>query len=232
MKIRLKINGVLISLTLLLVAVFPGLFFRPQNAGSRDEALEILGLSLILLGQIFRTSARGYKSEHSQNGHSLIQHGPYRLVRNPMYLGILLIGLGIVLMLFQWWVSGIFLLAFVIRYILLTFQEEKKLSALFPKEYPDYCRRVPRLFPSLRALLEREISEYLPLRTAWIKKEIGTVLAVLSATLLLASWAGIRSRGAVLYLKESSSIFLVILFFTGLYVYLIRRTARRNINSV
>jgi hydrogenase maturation factor HypF (carbamoyltransferase family) len=77
-----------------------------------DDTMEIFGIALILLGQIFRVSGRGYKAEQSQQGQVLIEGGPYILVRNPMYLGILLIGLGIVLMLFNWWVICFFIIFF------------------------------------------------------------------------------------------------------------------------
>jgi protein-S-isoprenylcysteine O-methyltransferase Ste14 len=212
-------------LALLLIVVFPAIFLRPVKTGSWDEAAEIFGVTFILLGQLFRTSGRGYKSEHSREGQALIQGGPYNLVRNPMYLGILLIGLGIVLMLFEWWVVGIFLAVFITRYILLIFKEEKKLLALFPQDYPVYCRRVPRFLPSPNVLLESDIGAYLPLRPAWIKKEIGTVLAVLLVTLLLESWEDIQSEGVRVYLKESAGMFIIILLFVGLGIYLSRRTA-------
>jgi len=225
MKIRLKINGVIIVLAALLIVAFPSVFLRPVQVGSWDEVTEIFGIAFVLLGQLFRTSARGYKSEHSQSGHFLIQGGPYNLVRNPMYLGILLIGLGAVLMLFEWWVVGIFLAVFTTRYILLIFKEEEKLLAMFPKDYPAYCRRVPRLLPSFNVLLGRDISEYLPLRLAWLKREIGTVLAVLFVILLLESWEDIKKQGIKVYLNESIGMLAIILLFVSLYIYLSRRTS-------
>ncbi len=232
MKIRLKINGALIALASLLIVIFPTIFLRPARAGFWDEVAEIFGITFILLGQLFRTSARGYKSEHSQKGQVLIQGGPYNLVRNPMYLGILLIGFGIVLMLFEWWVVGIFLAVFITRYILLIFKEERKLLALFPRDYPAYCRRVPRILPSLSVLLERDIGEYLPLRPTWLKREIGTVLAVLFATLLLESWEDIRNQGIKVYFKESIGILVIILLFASLYIYLSRRTSGIRKNDI
>ncbi len=181
-------------------------------------------MAFILLGQLFRASARGYKSEHSGEGTLLIQGGPYSLVRNPMYLGILLIGLGIVLMFFRWWVAGVFLFIFILRYVLLIFKEEKKLLKIFPEEYPSYQLQVPRLLPSAEALLQKDIKAYLPLKPSWLKKEIGTILAVLLFTLLLESWEDIKLEGLRIYLKEAIGIFLVIIFFVYLTAYLERRT--------
>lgn len=178
MKIRLKINGIIMALSCLLVVFFPALFFRGLNSGLGDEIMEIIGISCILLGQIFRISARGYKSENSKEGRALITGGPYALVRNPMYLGILLIGLGVVLMLFNWRAAVIFLVVFVTRYILLIFTEEKKLESLFSKDFLAYKKQTPWMLPSLKNVVKSDIREYLPIKLSWIKKEIGSILAL------------------------------------------------------
>jgi protein-S-isoprenylcysteine O-methyltransferase Ste14 len=228
MKKRLKINGVIIFLVVLLVAIFPNIFLRKGGFAPLDKIAEIFGIAFILLGQVFRASARGYKSEHSRQSLTLIQGGPYELVRNPMYLGIFLIGLGVVLALFKWWVICIFLLVFIIRYILLIFKEEKKLAILFPQEYADYRKRVPRILPSVKTLLKADISKYLPLKVVWLKKEIGSMLAVLFFVLLWEAWEDIKVGGAGKYLNEAVAVFITIILFAGLVFYLCARTAKRG----
>ncbi|MFA4842964.1 MAG: methyltransferase, partial [Candidatus Omnitrophota bacterium] len=116
MKKRLKIDGIIIFCAFVVMMLFPSLFFRRDKITSLDQAAEMFGVALILLGQILRVSARGFKSENSLNGHSLIQGGPYSFVRNPMYLGIALIGLGVGLVLFNGVVLCIVLLVLLIRY--------------------------------------------------------------------------------------------------------------------
>ena len=223
MKRRLKINGVIVFCAILLLVFFPAIFFRYEKMNFLDEIAEICGIVFILLGQILRVSARGHKSEHSSSGNALIQEGPYSLVRNPMYLGILLIGIGVVLMLFYWWVTFIFLLVFVSRYILLIFKEEKELAKNFPKDYSDYQRRVPRILPSMGLLLEKDISDYLPLKLSWLKKEMGSILTVLFITLLLESWEDIRDGGIRTYFREAAGLAVIILLFMLLVAYLSRR---------
>jgi len=215
---------------LTMIVLFPSFFFRHQRLGSLEEIAEIFGIALILFGQLIRTSARGYKSEQSQNGHALIQGGPYSLVRNPMYLGILLIGLGIVLILFQWWVMAVFLIVFIIRYLLLIFKEEKKLLEVFSGQYKTYQGKVPRLILPLTMLLQADISEYLPLKLSWLKKEIGTILAVLLMTLLVESWEDISYQGIKVYFEEVILILVIIIIFISLVVYLIRRTNKLSTN--
>lgn len=228
MKKRLKVNGAIMFFAVLLIAVFPQIFFRNGHTAYFDEAAEAFGVVFILLGQIFRVSSRGYKSESSQGGKILIQGGPYSLIRNPMYLGILLIGLGIVLMLFNWWAMIIFLFIFITRYILLIFKEEKKLSQAFPKDYPAYQKQVPRILPSVATLMQKDIRGYLPLKMAWLKKEIGTILAVLLTTLFIESWEDIKSEGIKIYLKEATVMLVIIILFICLVVYLSGRTNTNN----
>ena len=224
MKKRLKINGFIMFIVIILIVLFPKAFFRKVDVYLSDGAAEVFGVAFILLGQMFRASARGYKSEHSQEGRILIQEGPYALVRNPMYLGILLIGLGIVLVLFEWWAVFIFLLVFTIRYISLIFKEEKNLMILFPQAYPDYCKKVPRILPSLAILSQKDISEYLPLKLSWVKKEIGSILAVLLIAIFAESFEEIKSRGMKIYIVEMLGIVLVITLFICLIYHLSRRT--------
>lgn len=228
MKKRLKINGVIMASGALIVAIFPRLFLRGYAGGSSEETLEALGFGFILLGQVIRVSARGYKSEHSQDSHALIQGGPYQVVRNPMYLGIFFIGLGMALMIFKPWAIGIFIAVFVIRYILLIFKEEKKLLAMFPETYPAYCRKVPRIFPSLPILIKLDIIEYLPVKFVWFKKEIGSIITLLVFTLLVESWEDIAAVGVKTYLQQSAWIFLAFILFTGLVILLSKYTDKNN----
>ena len=78
----------------------------------------------------------------------LVASGPYRYVRNPMYIGggLLLLGFGLYLRspamaLFApiWW---------LMIDPLVVFYEERALRAKFGQEYEAYCRRTPRWIPS------------------------------------------------------------------------------------
>jgi protein-S-isoprenylcysteine O-methyltransferase Ste14 len=81
----------------------------------------------------------------------LVVTGMYRYVRNPMYFGMALFLIG------EWllWgsdvrgaviyavVFGVAVTLFVVLY------EEPTLRQKFPKQYPEYCRNVPRFLPRL-----------------------------------------------------------------------------------
>ncbi|MCK9604283.1 MAG: isoprenylcysteine carboxylmethyltransferase family protein [Candidatus Omnitrophica bacterium] len=231
MKKRIKINGIIMFCAFLLVVFFPGIFFRKSQIGFSSAITGVFGIAFILLGQIFRVSARGYKSEQSDNGHSLVEGGPYTLVRNPMYLGIILISVGVILALFQWWVVCVFLLFFIVRYHKLILKEEGELLKIFPDDYAAYLKHVPRLMPSWKALFLRHIEDYLPLKPAWIKKEISSMLAVLLLVLALKLCMGIRYQGVAVYLQEVKYMLVVILLFLLMMVYLCKRTKVSSKNA-
>ncbi|MCK9572163.1 MAG: isoprenylcysteine carboxylmethyltransferase family protein [Candidatus Omnitrophica bacterium] len=228
MKIRLKINGVIIISAFILVALFPRIFFRDDPAGLFTELTEVLGIALILIGQILRVSARGYKAENSQNSQALIQGGLYRITRNPMYLGILLIGLGVVLVLFNWWAITIFMLVFVTRYILLIFAEERKLRKIFSADYDDYCSRVPRLLPTLSSLVELDISAYLPIKLCWFRKEISSISPLLFLVLFIESWEVVAKEGLWAGFQEIRWLLITIILFIGLVFLLNKWTQTWN----
>lgn len=216
MKKRIKINGFIIFVAAVVMAIFPKIFFRSAPVSLMALAAEISGLTFVLLGLLFRASARGYKAQNCKDGHSLIKGGPYTFVRNPMYLGILISGFGIVLMLFKWWVICIFVAVFVIRYILLIFSEEKYLEKLFGKTYVDYKKNVPRLFPSLKQVIFRKTKEYLPLKWAWIVREKGTIIPVVLVSLIIKSIKGLLVDGLVVYGAEFLgfiAVFVAIILF-------------------
>ena len=232
MKKRLKINGIIMGFAALVVAVFPRIFLRVAHSGNiQEEILEVLGFAFILLGQIIRVSARGYKAEHSCDRRALIQGGPYQIVRNPMYLGIFLIGLGVILMVFRWWAIVVFVAVFIIRYILLIYQEEKKLLLMFPQSYPEYCCKVPRILPALSSIIALDISEYLPIRLAWFKKEIGSILTLLLLVLLVESWEDIVREGIGIYLQQFIWLFLTFILFVILVILLSQRKSKQGKNG-
>ncbi len=220
MKQRLKINGVIISLTVLLLVIFPRLFFRDAILTAADEFAKILGFACILLGQLFRVSARGFKAAHSRQGNALIQEGPYGLVRNPMYLGILLIGLGVVMMFFRWQAAVIFVSVFIWRYLPLTITEEKKLSSVFGNAYGQYCAKVPRLFPHPASLIKKDMKEYLPLEPRWIHKEIGSMSAVIASVFLAGCWRTLGNKGLKTCAAEVIGLIVVIALYACFVLHL------------
>lgn len=126
-----------------------------QRAGSGVSLpVYLLLLVIIIVAQIFRTWAAGFVGttarQRETHAETLLTAGPYAHVRNPMYLGNLIITTAMAAMSGLWyapllaWAAYAFVYGNVIPY------EESYLRGLFGEEYEKYFRAVPRLFPSLR----------------------------------------------------------------------------------
>ncbi len=105
--------------------------------------IALLSWSRWRLGRSFRLGAVA-PSEQDR----LSTDGPYRLVRHPMYTGVLAQGLGLALVIQSLavllWTGG--LLMFI---LLMVPAEERQLRQHYGKQYDRYCRRVKRLVPLL-----------------------------------------------------------------------------------
>ncbi len=78
----------------------------------------------------------------------LVVRGPYRFVRNPMYIGAGLALAGAALFYQSLAVLGYTALFFVITHLFVLFYEEPTLRRTFGEEYEGYCRRVRRWWPT------------------------------------------------------------------------------------
>jgi protein-S-isoprenylcysteine O-methyltransferase Ste14 len=75
-----------------------------------------------------------------------VDQGPYRFVRNPMYIGILMVGMSLGLALGTWLLP----LAASLMFTLLALRtriEERYLIERFGDQYRDYMKRVGRYLP-------------------------------------------------------------------------------------
>ena len=77
----------------------------------------------------------------------LVREGPYRWVRNPMYIGVFSVLAGEVILFHSPWLLAYMLLAAVIVHLFVVFYEEPHLSRQFGQSYGTYLRTVPRWLP-------------------------------------------------------------------------------------
>jgi protein-S-isoprenylcysteine O-methyltransferase Ste14 len=102
----------------------------------------LLGAAIALLGLALRAWAAGHLDKNRQ----LATSGPYRLVRNPLYLGTLIVAAGLVIASRQPGLAVLFAFVFVLVYLPVIEQEEQHLRNLFP-EFAAYAESVPMLLP-------------------------------------------------------------------------------------
>lgn len=168
---RLRVPG-----GFLLVAAFAWL------AAPTPESLS-LGLPLSIVGLLLRAWAAG----HLAKNQNLATSGPYAWVRNPLYLGTLLVAAGLVMAARRWSLAILFTAVFLLIYLPVIELEEQHLRKLFP-HYRDYASRVPRLrpvFPGNGANTRFQPSLY------WKNQEYQALLGFLAG----AAWLFFRCAG-------------------------------------
>jgi protein-S-isoprenylcysteine O-methyltransferase Ste14 len=131
-------------------------FVRPTIATKPSAlCLKAAGLCLVLTGLGVRVLAAGFAGRHTRSskieGSKLATAGPYAHVRNPIYLGSVVLGFGMVLLIGDRRLWAICALTFLALYFGLIPAEEEFLGHKFQQDYEAYCRHVPRLFPRLKA---------------------------------------------------------------------------------
>jgi protein-S-isoprenylcysteine O-methyltransferase Ste14 len=104
------------------------------------EAIRFWGVSIV--GSETRTTG-------SVGGTYLITTGPYAYVRNPLYVGNMLMYAGVGIMSLAWWpwLPLAALIWFYVQYTLIVTREEEYLSERFGGSFADYCRHVRRFVP-------------------------------------------------------------------------------------
>ena len=120
-----------------------------------DPLLLAAGIFITICGEILRflgVGHAGYATRTTTVGaNQLVTAGPFARMRNPLYVGNILLGLGFVIGaggLFPWLPSG-FLIFTTIYYYFIIRAEESFLSEKFGSSYQDYLAHVPRFFPRL-----------------------------------------------------------------------------------
>jgi protein-S-isoprenylcysteine O-methyltransferase Ste14 len=130
---------------------------RPFQKDYRTE--QILSLLLVVVGLVIRAWGSGSAGGHTRSTRieapRLASGGPFAYVRNPIYLGTILLGLGMAGFIGDPTALVLAVLAFTGLYFLIVPAEEKYLSREFGPDYRRYCEAVPRMIPRLRPWAQR-----------------------------------------------------------------------------
>jgi protein-S-isoprenylcysteine O-methyltransferase Ste14 len=125
------------------------------NFTSASITLLVAGTICALVGAWLRTYASaflgaGIVESRDMHGNQVLADGPFRYVRNPLYIGTFLHTLALSLLMPMYGAIFVVVTLALFQWRLI-FTEEPFLRASLGQPYIDYCRRVPRLLPSLRA---------------------------------------------------------------------------------
>lgn len=147
-KISTSLGG-LTLIIVILIALWLGyteIGLLPDWAYILGLSLAFLGLAIIVWGKL--TLGRNYSNQLLIfQGHELVQQGPYKFVRHPIYTGGLLAFVGLGLLVQSWVDLVITLIMFGVVFEYRMSVEEKILISEFGDQYLSYSKRVRRLIP-------------------------------------------------------------------------------------
>src|SRR5579862_1688605 len=144
---QLRIRAVIAVLVILLFRLGA---FRGHGLNT-DPWRAAIGLVLFGLGLGFAIWARVNIGRNwgvpmtRKDDPELVTSGPYRLVRHPIYSGILAAGIGTAVALSWLWLTAVVLAGIYFLYSAVV--EERYLTEQFPDDYPAYKRSTKMLVP-------------------------------------------------------------------------------------
>lgn len=159
----MRLKSILLALLFgfFVLFVFPALAIKINNLLSLPVfdhlVLDITGVVLILGGLsiwlssifLFKVVGRGTPVP-IEPPTTLVQSGPYRFTRNPMYLGLfsLILGGGLIFGHLLLILHSVVFLIFIHFYVVIV--EEPNLKEKFGNKYIEYTKLVPRWIPKVR----------------------------------------------------------------------------------
>ncbi len=134
------VAGLLLSLAL---PIGPGV-------GSANELAVVVGLTFVVIGFALaafsvRTFTRaGADVVPGRPATTLVTNGPYRVTRNPIYIGFILLYFGIAILATSVWMLLLLVPLLIVLQRGVVEREETYLDAKFGEEYGKYKAHVPR----------------------------------------------------------------------------------------
>ena len=136
----------------------------------------IAGLVFMVCGEAIRFISAGTLIKYE----GVTRSGIYGYMRNPLYTGSFLLGLGACFMGRDLLFTLFFLIAFPAIYLQIIKREEKSLHERYGKEYELYTQEVPRFWPGKLALSEitRESSLFLAVKNGEYRAVLGVAAII------------------------------------------------------
>ena len=183
----------------------------PGGRDDRDTVLDIVGFGIALLGQILRAAVVGYAyiirggKNKQVYAEELVTRGFFNHSRNPLYVGNLLILLGLLVI----WNSPLAYLIgvpfFLLGYIAIVAAEEAFLRRKFGADYDAYAARVPRWWVRLGGFRESMEGMEFNWRRVVLKEYgsaaywvAGAFALMLADSLIFQRWSAHPARDALL----------------------------------
>jgi len=160
-KSHWKIAEFIFGIPLLVSIAFQWIIPFALSEGILRQFIIPVGVFLVITGVGFIVLARREFARYVQPTDpgfpttKVIQTGVFAISRNPLYLGSVLVTMGIALTLSTLWALIALFLSIIFCYCILIVPEEKYLVAKFGKEYTDYMASVHRWFGRKRSNIDK-----------------------------------------------------------------------------
>lgn len=148
---------VILPFNVTVVIPFLILYFSRYSFSLVNKLQLVLGIILLFIGLfiaiwtmiLFHKVGKGTLAPWAATKH-LVVEGPYKIVRNPMILGILAILTSESLILNTLYIFYWAVLFFLVNCLYFKVFEEKQLERNFGEEYIEYRKKVPMWFPKIK----------------------------------------------------------------------------------
>jgi len=156
----------------------------------------IIGILIAINGELIRLWGVSWAGSETRTtggvgGTYLVISGPFAYVRNPLYVGNILmyLGLGIMSMSLFPYLQIVAIIFFMIQYQFIVKEEEGFLITKFGNDYKNYLQNVPRFLPRVTAYKNDSIPQPNYNVGAGLKSETRTLQAfVIVALLIVVRW--------------------------------------------
>lgn len=128
------------------------LLIPPTDADARSTWLTWVGVPIVLAGELIRMwgvhHIGSVSRTRSERLGPLIDHGPFAMVRNPLYIGNILLWMGFAVSARLPWLGPIVMVLLALEYHAIVRWEERLLESRMGESYREYLQRVPRWLPN------------------------------------------------------------------------------------
>ncbi len=194
-------------------------FSYPRGSRYLDRIWDSVSIGVAFLGLAIRIVTVGYvprgtsgRTTSNPKASVLNTTGMYSIVRHPLYLGNFFIWLGVSMFPRSLIFSLSAILLFFLYYGLIIFAEERFLQDRFGREFSEWAKRTPQLFPrfknwsrpelkfSWKMVLKREYSGFFAIIAVFTCLEIAADLFYLGKLRLDWEWIILFAVGLITYI--------------------------------
>src|SRR5262245_53314282 len=132
-----------------------------------------ISLSFVCIGEAIRIWSAG----HLRKEEVMTTGGPYRMIRNPLYLGSFLIAIGFCFIAGSIWIWILMFAYFLLCYIPVIRFEENTLREKFADQYQQYAAVIPAFYPTIH--LYPQSSTTFSMNQVLRNKEYNSVIGII-----------------------------------------------------